>query len=145
MNAPRIWFPAVVRWSPAGPLLMAEDEAAYRDHLRTLVGVRVEVEVKPYHRPPSQDLRGYYFAVLVELAMREFGYATKDEAHDAIVRGVLCSRWEKYRPSFADDAITHDEMAETVERICADFITECGLTVPDPDPDPVHRWEANHA
>lgn len=102
--------------------------------------VLVSLKLQP-HVPPSKALRGFYFAALVDVAMGEFGYETKDLAHEAVVTAIACNWWEKARPSFADREVTHDEMVDAVDRICAWFLNEWHIEVPDAEVDPVRRWE----
>jgi hypothetical protein len=121
---------------------LALEPRAQRQLAKLGAGAEVFVTVAPRpHRPPSQALRGYYFAALVDVAMCEFGYVTKDEAHEAVVKWICCCWWEKARPSFSNAAMTHDEMADAVDRMCAELLMRWGIEVPDAEVDPVRRLE----
>ena len=118
------------------------DAAGRRQLAKLGAGAEVLVVVKPLpHVPPSPALRGFYFAVLVDVAMTEFGYETKDEAHEAVVKGIYCNWWEKARPSFSDDALTHDQMVDALDRGCAWLLAHWNIEVPDAEVDPVRRLE----
>lgn len=90
---------------------------------------------------PTKDQRGFWYGVLVEALMQDHGYATKLEAHDALVRAVCTLPWETLRPSTSDAEMTREEMSDLIERACAYLVVDLGIRVPDPQPDPVRRLE----
>lgn len=119
-----------------GKRFLADDHAGFKAGLAQFAGQEVYVMIAPPRRPPSQALRGYYYAALVDLVIKEDGHATVDEAHAAIVRGVLAPAWAKARPSTSDEAMSREEFAEFVERACAHFILDRGWVVPEPSGGP---------
>lgn len=136
MSAP---WGAVV--SEDGRKLYFDHDREFRAALAEFAGEEVEVILRPKRRPPSQRARGYYYAAIIARLVNEDGYATVDEAHDALVHGILAPSWAKSRPSTSDAAMTSEEFEAFVERACAVFAVERGWVIDDPEPDPVRRHE----
>lgn len=112
---------------------------AFQQHLGTMAATEVMTSVQPW-MPITQDARGYFWAVIVELFREHCGYATQAEAYEALLTAVFTLPGEK-RPSLADAEADGFVMSEAIERCSAFLVTDCGLIVPAPEPDAVMRLE----
>jgi hypothetical protein len=108
---------------------------------RALAGQEVEIFIRRKRKPVTDAQRGYWFGELVTSLMRDHGYATKMEAHDALVRALFTLPWERIRPSFNRDEMTREDMAEAIDRASYFLVNEWLVDVAEPEPDPVRRWE----
>jgi hypothetical protein len=95
-----------------------------------MAATEVMTSVQPW-MPITESARGYFFGVLVELYREHCGYATQQEAYEALLTSVFTLPGEK-RPSLSDAHADGFVMSEAIERCSAFLVTDCGLLVPDP-------------
>lgn len=123
-----------------GKHILPDQTRRFQAHLGQFAGEAVTITVERW-TPITQDQRGYLRGVLVELYREHAGCATNDEAYDALLREVYCVDPAEIRPSLADAAADGEAVSECIERISAFLTLDLKLIVPEPEPDPVVRWE----
>lgn len=127
--------------SENGRKIYFDHDAAFKALLLSFAAREIEVYIRPRVKPATEAQRGYWFGELVKVLMRDHGYTTKSEAHDALVRGIFTLPWERIRPSFSPTEMNRDEMADAIDRASCWLVTEWLCDVSDPEPDPVRRLE----
>lgn len=86
-----------------------------------------------YQKPITPEQRGYWYGALVDALMRDHGYVTPLEAHDALVRSLATLPWERIRPSTSNAEMGREDFSDLIERACAFLVVDLGLDVPGPE------------
>jgi hypothetical protein len=125
--------------SEEGDTFYPHSRKAWLNHLSPLACEEVMVSVQPW-RPITQDQRGYFRAVHVELYREFCGYATQKQAYEKLMESVFVLPGDP-RPSLSDAQADGYFMSEAIERSGAFLVTDCGLVVPASGPKAVLRLE----
>ena len=131
-----------IRWSGVvseDGRFLADEMKAFKLFMATLACQDVEVVVRKKRRKPSPRARGYYWSAVVDTFAEYCGHESTHEAHIILKRLNLCTPDED-TPSTADAECSSEELADLTLRAAA-WLAHQGITVPEPERDPVRRLE----
>lgn len=113
------------------------DDYSYLNHLSTLEGEKVEVEVKKFRNSRSLEQNRYYWRI-VAIISEKTGY-TKDETHALLGSKFLKdhvdiqegSEMKRYTVVKSSSSLKSDEMAQYIEEVKMWAAQELQLFIPD--------------
>ncbi len=109
--------------------------ANYERYLVTLEGQRVTIEVKKFKKKRSIEQNSYYWAVLIDILSKEFGYES-EEIH-LMLREKFLRIHDNIHPDFviarSTTKLTTVEFVEYIEKIQRWAAQEHQIYLPDPN------------
>ena len=113
------------------------DYDSYLNHLSTLEGEKVEVEVKKFRNSRSLEQNRYYWQIITKIA-EHTGY-TKDETHALLGSKFLKDHvdiqegegMKRYTVVKSSSSLKSDEMAQYIEEVKMWAAQELQLFIPD--------------